>query len=151
MNLQGLDRSLTGLGPYLAEVVVCGGWAWYLYRRCLGAARPIESQFTRDLDCIGERRMRVHGQPAARRLEDAGFRWSPKRGHHPPAACFAWPNPDEPLAEIEFLTAARGAGTRPTEEIQEGLVAQTLRHLDILTASPLRLVIAEKAIPCRRN
>lgn len=143
MNLQGLDRALSGLGPYLADIVLCGGWAWYLYRRCLGVPRPIESQFTRDLDCIAESRMRVRDQPAVRRLEEAGFQWSPKRGHQPPAACFAWPNPDEPLAEVEFLTAARGDGSRPTEEIQEGLVAQTLRYLDILTDSPLSLMISE--------
>ena len=87
--------------------------------------------------------MRVHGQPVARRLQDAGFHWSPRRDHRPPAARFVWPDPDHSLAEIEFLTAARGGGIRPTEELQEGLVAQALRHLDILTDSPLALLLDE--------
>lgn len=141
MNLEGLDRALKALGPYVGELVLCGGWAWYLYRRCLGAQGKVEAQFTRDLDCIGIRGLKVIGQPAAQLLRDAGFQWSPQRGHEPPAARFAWPDPDRPLAEIEFLTPARGAGARPTEELQPGLVAQVLRHLDVLRESPLKLVM----------
>ena len=38
MNLAGLDRALRALGPYVEDVVLCGAWAWYVHRRCSGAA-----------------------------------------------------------------------------------------------------------------
>jgi hypothetical protein len=37
LNPEGLDRALRGLRPYLGDLVLCGAWAWYLYRRCFGS------------------------------------------------------------------------------------------------------------------
>ena len=145
MDLKGLDRVLQALGPYLEELVVCGGWAWYLYRRCLGTPGQIAAQFTRDVDCLGLRRLRVLDRPAAARLRDAGFEWIPMGADRPPAARFAWPDARHPLAEVEFLTTTRGDGARRTEELQQGLVAQALPDIEILTDAPVTLTIDDRS------
>jgi hypothetical protein len=60
-------------------------------------------------------------------------------------AHFAWPDKDNAEVEIEFLVPARGDGSRPIVELQPGLTAQALPHLEILTESPLELMIDDKS------
>lgn len=68
MKLDGLDRALQALGPYLDDLVVCGAWAWYLYRRCLGPSGSMPGEFTRDLDCVGRERLPVRDVAVVDRL-----------------------------------------------------------------------------------
>lgn len=141
MKLDGLDRALRALGPYLGDLVVCGAWAWYLYRRCLGPNRWILGEFTRDLDCVGRERLPVREVAIVDRLEEAGFVWVPRGDLTPPVAHFVWPDVDRAEVEIEFLVPARGDGSLRVVEIQQSLTAQPLRDLDILLDEPLPITI----------
>lgn len=141
MNAAGLDRALNALGPYLSDLIICGAWAWYLYRRCLASERWIPEEFTRDLDCIGRERMPIRDSHLVERLKANAFEWVPRGSETPPVASFVWPDRQHAEIEIEFLVPARGDGSRRIVELQPGLTAQALRHLDILTETPLTLVI----------
>ncbi len=141
MKAIGLDRALQALGPYLGDLVVCGAWAWYLYRKCLGPGASMLGEFTRDLDCVGRERLAVRDVAVVDRLEDAGFVWVPRGDQTPPVAHFAWPDADKADVEIEFLVPARGDGSRRVVEIQHNLTAQALRDLDILLDEPLPITI----------
>ena len=145
MNALGLDRALKALRPYLGDLVLCGAWAWYLYRRCLAPDRWVPAEFTRDLDCIGKERLPVRGDPLLNRLANSAFVWVPRGPETPPVAHFAWPDPKRADVEIEFLAPSRGDGTREIVELQPGLTAQALRHLEILTDSPLVLAIDDRS------
>lgn len=145
MNAAGLDRALRALAPYLGDVIICGAWAWYLYRRCLAPPRWIPDEFTRDLDCIGRERLPVRDAWLFERLTANDFEWVPRGSDTPPVAHFAWPDQKHAEIEIEFLVPARGDGSRRIVEMQPGLTAQALRHLEILTESPLRLTIDDES------
>jgi hypothetical protein len=55
---------------------------------------------------------------------------------------YAWPTREQPQATIEFLTPARGSGSRLTLSAA-GVVAQQLRTTDLLLIDPLLLEIDE--------
>lgn len=73
MRTGGLDRALKALGPYLDDLVLCGAWAWFFYRRCVGSARWMPAEFTRDLDCVGSERLRVRDATVLERLKASDF------------------------------------------------------------------------------
>lgn len=83
----------------------------------------------------------MRGSSLFDRLEAEAFEWVPRGSATPPVAHFAWPNRDRPQVEIEFLVPARGDGSRRIVELQPGLTAHAQRDLDILTDSPVALVI----------
>lgn len=96
------------------------------------------SEFTRDMDCIGQEHMRVRDISLFDRLEKAEFVWVPRGDLTQPVAYFVWPNDKSADVEIEFLVPARGDGSRTVVEIQPNITAQALRHLDILRDEPFR-------------
>ena len=145
MNPEGLDRALHGLSPYLGDLVLCGAWAWFLYRRCLGPKAWIPVEFTRDLDCIGPERLPVRDETVLARMEKAEFVWA-ARGEDPPPSLFAWPTAERPDVEVQFLVPARGDGSRRVLELQQNLYGEALRDLGILLDSPLEIVI-DRASP----
>lgn len=108
MRVDGLDHALQTLEPYLGDLILCGAWAWFFYRRCFGSDRWIPAEFTRDLDCIRPERLPVRGGSLCDRLEAESFEWVPRGSDTPPAAHFAWPSRNRPEIEIEFLVPARG-------------------------------------------
>jgi len=141
----GLDRALKALGPYLDDLVLCGAWAWFLYRRCVGSATWMPAEFTRDLDCVGRERLRIRGATVLERLKANDFEWVPRGEETPPVALFAWPRAHRAEIELEFLVPTRGDGSTRIVEIQEGLTAQALRDLEILRDDPLRLTIDDRS------
>ncbi len=145
MNATGLDRALKALGPYLGDIIICGAWAWYLYRRCLAPSSWVPVEFTRDLDCISSERLPVRDAHLFERLTANDFEWVPRGSETPPVAHFAWPDEKHAEVEIEFLVPARGDGSRRIVEIQRGVTAQALRHLEILTEAPLDLPIDDES------
>lgn len=146
MKPSELGRALEALGPYLEDLVICGAWAWYLYRRCLGPVTWMPSDFTRDIDCIGHEGLAVRGETVFHRLtKGAAFVWVPRGEETPPAARFAWPNAARPEVEVEFVVPARGDGSRHVVEIQAGLTALPLRDLEILQDRPLQIVIDDRS------
>lgn len=140
MNPEGLDRALHGLRPYLGDLVLCGAWAWYLYRRCLGRAGWMPVEFTRDLDCIGPERLPVRDESVFARMEKADFVWA-AHGEDPPPSVFAWPTVARPEVEVQFLVPARGDGSKRVLEMQPNLYGEALRDLGILLDNPLEIVI----------
>jgi hypothetical protein len=147
VNNQGLVRALNALRPYLGHIVICGAWAWYVYRHYLG--RPLEhtAVFTRDLDCVTPTRLPVmEGVGLLESLETADFVWVPKGSDNPPAAVFVWPRPRAAEVEVEFLAPARGSGTSRVVSIQPNITAQALRDLDILLEDPMVVELDERSV-----
>jgi len=140
VNLAGLDRALRALGPYVEDVVLCGAWAWYVHRRCSGAATWLPKEFTRDVDCVSWETLALRGGARLQAcLEAQEFVWAPRGDEIPPAALFAWPSIASPEVEIEFLAPARGDGSVRVVELQKGVTAQALRDVDILLDEPVRV------------
>jgi len=143
LKTSGLIHSLETLKPYLGDLVICGAWAWYLYRKYLGRGNRLPQDFTRDLDCASSGRIPVRGTPLAGQLDAAGFKWVPQGDDIPPVAHFRWPTIDHPDVEVQFLTPVRGDGSRRVIEVQEQVTAEALRNLDILLDNPLSLDVDE--------
>lgn len=144
MNSAGLIRALTALRPYSGHIVICGAWAWYVYRNYMG--RPLErtAVFTRDLDCVMPNRVPVEGTGLPDSLEAADFVWVPRGDATPPAAVFVWPSKEHPEVEVEFLVPARGGGRDRIVTVQPNLTAQALRDLDILLDDPVVVELNER-------
>ena len=143
MNPRGFVHALNALAAYLDDLVICGAWAWYVYRKYLGTTGQLPTDFTRDLDCVSPNHVAVRqGRKIVQHLEASGFEWAP-RGDDPAASYFNWPSVQEPEVEIEFLTPKRGSGEQRIVAVQEDLNAQTLWHLDILLSEPLEIELAE--------
>lgn len=146
LKTRGFVRALRALDPYLGDIVVCGAWAWYIYRKYLSANRDLPTDFTHDMDCVGRNPIPVRDRrTVVQALEESDFHWVPRGMNTPPAACFRWPSAEQPEVEIEFLTPKRGSGARPVATLQDGLTAQTLWHLDILLDDPLSMTIHESS------
>ena len=94
MNNAGLIRALSALRRYLPHIVVCGAWAWYVYRNYMGKPLERTAVFTRDLDCVTQNHVPVEGIGLLDGVEAAGFEWVPKGDETPPATVFVWPNRD---------------------------------------------------------
>src|SRR5690242_5803075 len=107
MRVSGLVHALQALEPYLGDVVICGGWAWYLYRKYLGNSAGIPAEFTRDLDCAVREGMPVRGVPLRQRLNESAFECEYRGESLRPALLFSWPSSRRPQVEIEFITQAR--------------------------------------------
>jgi hypothetical protein len=143
LKTTGLIHSLETLKPYLGDLVICGAWAWYLYRQYLGRGNRLPHDFTRDLDCISRGRIPVRGTPLSGQLDAAGFKWVPQGDDIPPVAHFRWPTIDHPDVEVHFLTPARGDGSQRVVEVQEKVTAEALRNLDILLDDPISVEVDE--------
>ena len=115
MNPAGLDRALRALGPYVEDVVLCGAWAWYVHRRCSGAATWLPREFTRDVDCVGRETLALRGSAPLREcLEAPGVVWAPRGGGISPVAPFALPalpSPHMGARPRRRAKTARGATT----------------------------------------
>ncbi len=145
MKPRGFVHALHALVPYLDDVVICGAWAWYVYRKYLGTATELPTDFTRDLDCASGRRVPVRrDQTIVQCLEASGFAWAP-RGDDPPPSYYKWPSAGRPEVEVEFLTPKRGSGEERIVAVQQDLNAQALWHLDILLSEPVEVALAEES------
>jgi hypothetical protein len=143
MRIRGFVHVLKALEPRLGEVVIVGGWAWYLYRKCLTGSAGLPGEFTQDVDVALPRPL-PHGRGLDRLLEDAAFEEEMTGENTPPVTRYAWPSLEAPEAVVDFLTPARGAGTEATLRTG-GVVAQQLRTLDVLLENPLVLPIDERS------
>lgn len=143
MDKSGLIHSLNSMNPYLNDIVIIGGWAWYFYRRYLCGQDVISLDFTRDLDCAVSRGLKKKGRTMEELLKEHGFEWVPTGDFKPPSEKYAWPDSKDSRAVIEFLTPSLGADRSPTVEVQKGLVAQPLRYLDILIEDTLTIEVDE--------
>lgn len=76
--MSGIDpvllRGLSAIEPYLAEVVVAGGWVPHVYELLYDATRVGRSPRTRDIDLAVPRSIAVKGKSIDELLVDAKFK-----------------------------------------------------------------------------
>jgi hypothetical protein len=109
----------------------------YIYRRWLIGAGP-EPLRTIDVDLASPDPLSNEVKPLVQCLEEAGFRSQPfALSLSPPAQRFV----HDIHAEIEFITPMVGNATPPTVEIQKGLIAQSLRYVELLFQAPIEVVL----------
>lgn len=144
MKIRGFAHALQALRPRLDEIVVTGGWAWYLYRKYFTGERALPGEFTLDVDVVLPRGLSQGSVSLGEMLAGADFEGEMGGEEDPPVTKYLWPSTEEPEAIVEFLAPARGSGEEATLEIG-GVVAQQLRFLDLLLREPLTVEIDERA------
>jgi len=140
------------LEPWRSKIVFVGGWAFRLYRYEPRAYEPEhEPIFTQDADVAYAEHDALEGSILAA-LEGAGFKAEPTRGgdFRPPATRYTLGGNANGFY-AEFLTPQTGSprrrikGTTETEpdatEAKAGVVAQKLRHLEVLLYEPWLVTI----------
>jgi hypothetical protein len=128
---EGLQVALAALQPYLADVVLAGGWVPHVYSEVLAPTEPGGLLATRDVDLAVPRKVPTRGQTIDQLLGAAGFECEFRSLETPPATAYfaRRDQPDE--VEIEFVTPARGS-RESTQMVQDGLSAQAMRYAALL-------------------
>jgi hypothetical protein len=144
-DLDDFERLVAALNPWLGSVVFVGGWAHRLHREHPSASIPAYAPVrTRDADVAFGTSTPLKGKiaPALRR---AGFREELSSDEKPPIAKYHLGNDDQGFY-AEFLTPLTGSGTKRDGSsdatlARGGVVAQRLRHLEVLLVAPWQLRI----------
>jgi hypothetical protein len=144
MRVRGFAHVLQALEPRLRDIVVTGGWAWYLYRKYLTGERKLPGEFTLDVDIVLPRRLTVIGSQLDKMLATADFEVDMEGDENPPVTRYSWPSAEAPEAVVEFLTPARASGDKATLAI-DGVVAQQLHFMDLLLDDPSVVEVNEHA------
>jgi len=143
-------RLLDALGPWLGRVVFIGGWAHRLYReRQEATSLPYPPLRTDDADVALDPRGLGPGGDLRERLIASGFTERLSGEDRPPVTRYA-------LGEeaggfyAEFLTPLLGGdrrrdGRRDLTERVGGVIAQKLRHLDVLLVAPWSVTVSERS------
>jgi hypothetical protein len=142
VRVRGFVHVLQALRPRLGEIVLAGGWAWYLYRKYLTDERGLPGEFTLDVDLALPRGLSLAGDSLDKLLAAADFETHMQGDDRPPITTHSWPSFLAPEAIVEFLTPARGSGESATLEVS-GVVAQQLRFIDLLLDDPLTIDVNE--------
>lgn len=139
------------LEPWRNQIVFVGGWAYRLYQYAPHAYKPdYAAIFTQDADVAYAEREALAGD-IKRALEGAGFKEEFAGDFRPPAMRYTL---GENGFYAEFLTPLRGSGMRRSKtapngfeqdatEASVGVVAQKLRHLEVLLHQPWLVTIPE--------
>lgn len=136
----GFEQLVGALAPWLGEVVVVGGWAHRLHRRHPWSGQPGYAAIrTRDADIVLPERPQLQGDIAAA-LARHGFSQQLSSDVTPPVAHYHLGTDDHGFY-AEFLTPLRGSGTRrdghaDATVVTGGVVAQRLRHVELLLVEP---------------
>lgn len=142
----------TTLEPWRHQIVFVGGWAYRLYRYEPRAFKPdYDAIFTQDADVAYAKREALEGD-IKRALEGAGFTEEPNfaGGFKPPAMRYTLGGQANAFY-AEFLTPLTGSDMRRNKVTREferdateanaGVVAQKLRHLEVLLHEPWLVTI----------
>ncbi len=136
------ERLLAALRPWLEQVVIVGGWAHRLHHaHPLAQAPGHEPVRTRDADVAFDTGARLTGR-IADALRAAGFVETLSSDETPPIARYQLGTEDQGFY-TEFLTPLTGQGMRRDGSAdatiaRAGIVAQKLRHLEVLLVAPWR-------------
>lgn len=133
-------RLIEVLRPWLAELVIIGGWAHRLYRFAPAANQPSYQPLrTRDADIAFSLTAALKGNMGAA-LEAADFHEVFSGNHTPPVAEYRLGKENQGFY-VEFLAPQKGRGFSrigaPDATIAKaGVTAQKLRHLELLLVQP---------------
>jgi hypothetical protein len=134
------ERLISALQPWLTNVVIIGGWAHRLHQaHPLAQSLGHDPVYTRDADVAFNTQARLKGQ-IADALNKAGFIETLSSDETPPVAQYQFGEEDQGFY-AEFLTPLTGSGIRrdgsADATIQRaGIIAQKLRHLEVLLVAP---------------
>jgi hypothetical protein len=126
-DLGPLIEVLRVVKPYLADIVLVGGWVPIVYEQCT-SIYPTKTVRTADVDFACSSPLRVKDETMDHLLRAAGFRCSLSGSAQVPYCKYVTASD----LEIEFLTPLKGDGTVAVTELQKGLTAENLRYLDAL-------------------
>lgn len=139
------ERLAAALKPWLKELVIVGGWAHRLHHEHPLAQVPAYAPLrTRDADVAFGAKLRLTGRIAGA-LADAGFREVLSSDETPAVAQYHLGADDQGFY-AEFLTPLAGGGTKrdgsaDATERRAGIIAQKLRHLEILLVAPWKVSV----------
>ncbi|MBS2013717.1 MAG: hypothetical protein JST00_12570 [Deltaproteobacteria bacterium] len=141
-------EAVGALRPYLAPLVVVGGWAHRLYRLTPGAvAPPFPPLMTDDADIATPHRVAIAHKSIGALLGEAGFEEVLAGDEAPPVAYYV-KKTDVLELEIEFIANKTGSGVRRDGQRDvtttvAGVVAQKLPYVDLLLVSPWVVTLDE--------
>jgi len=145
-DLEQFARLVIALEPWLRSVLFVGGWAHRLYRERPEAARltypPLR---TGDVDVALDPTRLAQDLGIRERLIAGGFREEFLGDDHPPVTHYSLGDEASGFY-VEFLTPLRGGdrrrnGERDVTERVAGVIAQKLRHLDVLLVEPWAVTV----------
>jgi hypothetical protein len=128
-DLTPLIEVLEVVKPYLADIVLVGGWVPIVYAECTSIYRT-KTMGTGDVDLACPHPLDVKGEAVDHLLTGAGFQCELSGDTKIPYCKYV----KGQELEIEFLTPLKGDGSTEVEKLQEGLMAEALRYLDVLLA-----------------
>lgn len=144
-DLADFTKLAVTLEPWRSQIVFVGGWAYRLYRYEPRAYKPeYEAVFTQDADVAYREREALAGD-ISEALAGAGFKEKFNGDFKPPAARYALGEEANGFY-AEFLTPLTGSGKKRNKqtgefeedatEVNGGVIAQKLRHLEVLLYAP---------------
>ena len=145
-DLRQFARLVDALEPWLDRVLFIGGWAHRLFRERPEAARlsypPLR---TGDVDVALDPRTLERDTGIRERLAASGFREEFLGDDRPPVTHYSLGDEASGFY-VEFLSPLRGGdrrrkGGRDVTQRIAGVIAQKLRHLDVLLIDPWAVTI----------
>lgn len=138
-------RLVRALGPYLGQLVIVGGWAHRLFTLLDEVPRPAFAPLmTLDADLAADTRLLPCGASLNDLLTAAGFRERFRGDFMPPVSRYELADSREGFY-AEFLAPLRGSGRGAPTMTLQGVVAQRLRHVNLLLAAPWSVTLTEEA------
>jgi hypothetical protein len=149
-DVEYFARLIEALDPWLAQVVIIGGWAHRLYRlHPLAQPLDYEPLGTLDTDIAVPLDLPATGEQLRARLLERDFREELMGDMQPPAAHHRVESGDNSFY-AEFLTPLEGSevkrgGRRDVTARVSGVSVQKLRHLELLLQNPWDVMIGPAA------
>ena len=151
-GLTNFARLIEAIRPWLAHVVIVGGWAHRLHRlHPLASDQEYQPLLTRDVDLAFSPTAPLEGD-LSEALSKAGFKEELSGEFTPPVIHYRLGEEDAGFF-AEFLTVKKGDGLRrdgkPDLTVSKaGITAQKLRHLELLLEAPWKIhIAAESKVP----
>lgn len=142
-------RVAKAIAPVRDHLVVVGGWAHELHRYG-DLARPLDFEplRTEDVDLVASETLDSAHYELDRELAKQGFRAEPSGDDTPPATRYVLES--DPSFYVQFLAPRVGSGESRTEKRRRnvqlaGVVAERLRHVDLLAIRPWRVELVGSA------
>jgi len=135
-----LIKVLDPITPYLKEVVLCGGWTLFVYRKwMLGQSKPLPLR-TGDIDVAVPNELPAQAKTLQTLLKTAGFSEELTGSDLLPVMHFTKKN----SPYIEFLTPRKGSKDPAVVTVQAGVTAQALRFLEIVLNNPCKVKVPKR-------